>query len=168
MFFCFVLVFIFCTGCAFAAPAKKEFHRPQTEAEEALDAILSREMDDKRWDVYGFVFNYPGSREKQEKELGQLFTKDFLDRSEKEEKALIKESCGGVYPENDLPCDMIRGVNPIVCAQDIPEIYLYRTISADANTASVTYTWSGQDDGPVYQMVRQGNLWKLNATSCKE
>lgn len=147
----------------------ERYHLPSTEPEKVLATIISRENDDKNWNVYGFIANHPRAREKQKK-LVPLFTKSFLDRFEAEEKKLITESCGGVYPKDGLPCDMIREINPVVCAQDSPDIYLYRTISSDKNKAFVTYTWAPLDmeDGPVYRLVKEGSQWKLDATSCGE
>lgn len=164
-----LVAFSFSINCAPAASEDvlRAFHRPRTEAEKTLDTILARNMDEKNWDIYGFVFNYPDSREKQQDSLNHFFTKKFLDKAEQEEKALIISSCGGQYPEDGRPCDMIRSSDPIACAQDKPGVYLYRTIESGRDNALITYTWSGQGDGPTYSMIKEGKQWKLDATSCE-
>lgn len=159
-----VLSLLFLAPSAHAAESL--YHRPQTEPEKVLDKILQLNDDDKNFDVYGFVFNYPDARTKDKEILAPLFTQNFLDKSEKEEKRLIAESCGGKYPIDGVPCEMFRSENPIACAQDKPREYLYRTIYSDTNRAFISYTWDEKGDGAIYRLVKQKDVWRLDANSC--
>jgi hypothetical protein len=142
------------------------FHLATSDPEKVLEKIY-RFNEDKTIGLYGFIFNYPIRNRAKDKELARFFSKAFLDRSEKEEKALIRESCDGKYPKNGMPCDMIRGSNPIICAQDIPEFYLYRTIALSKKEAIVISTWpKDMIDGPAYRLVQRERRWVLDAIYC--
>jgi hypothetical protein len=141
------------------------FHLATSAPEKALDKIFH--LYDKDKDLDGFIFNYPWHDRAKDKEFSLLFSRDFLNRSEKEEKSLIKESCGGKYPADGQPCDMIRDVNPIYCGQDYPDVFLYRTIKSNRKEAIVTYTWPiYMTDGPVYKLVHDKDHWMLDDIDC--
>ncbi len=144
-----------------------EFHSPQTEAEKVLDKILQLN-NSKDHDVYSFVY-YPSRRDRpKNKILKPLFTQDFLDRSAKEELELMKESCEYInMPFDGKPCDMYRGSDPILCAQDTLGVFIYETIEETDNEAIIQYAWptgSTPLSGPRYQLVKENDKWKLNNT----
>lgn len=68
MFFCFVLVFIFCTGCAFAAPEKKESYLQQAEVSYREDFEcaykLQKALRENNKVAVVDLMNYPVMREK--------------------------------------------------------------------------------------------------------
>ncbi len=142
----------------------KEYHLATSPAEKVLDKILKLN-EDKKHDVYSFVFSLPYIKHKRDKVLEPLFTKGLLERSAKEERELIKESCGGTMPKDNRPCDMYRDVNPISCAQDVPGVYIYKTIRTNDKEAIVQYIWPNSEPfaGPTYRLVYDDGLWKLDS-----
>lgn len=141
----------------------KEYHLATSPAEKVLDKILKLN-EGKEHDVYAFVFALPYLEYKRDKVLEPLFTESLLERSAKEERELIKKSCDGAMPNDNRPCDMYRSVNPISCAQDVPGVYIYKTIRANDKEAIVQYIWPNSEPftGPSYRLVYNDGLWKLD------
>jgi hypothetical protein len=157
------LGFLLLAHPAFAEEAP--FHPPQTGAEKALNEIF--QLYGKDSDLGGYISGYPWYKHDKDEKFSLLVSKDFVEKSTKEEKRLIAESCGGKYPANGLPCDMLGGTHPIYCAQDRPDVFFYRTIRSSENEALVTYAWAEDEtDGPAYLLVREKDGWKLDAVYC--
>ena len=162
---CIALLFLILTAPAQAADTA--FHPPQTEAERALDKILrSFGVND---DLGGFIFDDPGYNHARDQEFSLLFTQDFLNRYAREEKAQVKKSCGGKYPPDGRPCDMLEDNLPIYCGNDHPDDFLYRTIKSDQQHAIVTYRWP---DTPLegyafYRFINDNGVWKLDDIKCR-
>ena len=159
-----VLAFLFLALPACAKDTR--FHRAETDPEKALDLIFN--LYDKDGDLYDFVRGYNAYDHEKDKKFSKLFSKGFVDTFRKKEKKLIIESCGGKYPADGLPCDMIGDINLIYCGQDHPDVFYYRTLRSDENMALISYTWPQDmiDGGPRYLMVREKDGWKLAGTSC--
>jgi hypothetical protein len=141
----------------------KEYHLAASPAEKVLDKVLKLN-EGREHDVYAFVFALPYIKYKEDKVLEPLFTQSLLERSTKEERELIKESCGGAMPKDNRPCDMYRDVNPISCAQDVPGVYIYKTIRANNKEAIIQYIWPNSEPftGPSYRLVYNDGLWRLD------
>lgn len=147
------------------------YHRPQTEAENALEKILQLNNNKER-DLYNIIFNYPTRNKEYEENTRGLFTENFLQKAEKKEKELIRKSCGNVVPADGQPCDAIRSINPIACAQDILETYYYQTIYHDDALAIVRYGWPTDNGnytaGPEYKFLFINGLWKMDEATCEK
>lgn len=169
-FSCAGLMSLCIISSVYAAEGIGGYHSPQTSAEKSLDKIL-RLNSDKEYDLYKIVFDYPNRNKKYEEEVRSLFTESFLQKSASWERELVKESCGNIVPADGEPCDVIRSVNPIICAQDALSTYLYKTIYQDASTAIIRYGWpegsARYADGPVYTFYLREGVWKLGKASCE-
>jgi len=145
-----------------------KIHLPETETEKVLDKILKLN-NSREHDVYSYVFRQPYIEFKEDEILKPLFTDNLIKESSKEEYDLIKESCGGIMPEDKRPCDMYREVNPISCAQDTPENYIYKTIKSTDTEAFVQYVWPNSEFllGPIYKFIKEQNIWKLDKACLK-
>lgn len=160
------------TACAAEKAADKPlFHPPQTEAERVLDEILRRYDSDTDLDL--FIFNRLQKNHARDKEFALLFTQDFLNSAEKKRKDEVRKSCGGKYPADGLECDMLEGVQPIYCASDYPDEFLFRTVSASGNSVIISYSGlpepsEGKANTSFYRMTKTANAWQLDGIDCGE
>ena len=145
------------------------FHPPQTEAEITLNKILELYGQDS--DMDGFIFNPPWYKNNKDQKFSPLFTKEFLSIAKKERKEEIKQSCGGTYPENGMECDMLEGIQPIYCASDHPDVFLFQTISSSENQAIISYSGSpkpykDKTNMHLYKMTLTSGGWSLDGVNC--
>lgn len=149
------------------APAAAEedtgFHRPTTQAERALDAILKRvDADEQALD------NLLGGRDRTFRrtvDYRPMMTQPLLAAIASEEKASVKRNCGGRYITGDL-CGL--GYMPVTCAQDSSSTYVYRTEAESDDQARIAYAWPKANTVAVYRMVRQAGAWKIDGIRCKD
>ncbi len=139
----------------------EQSHLPTTEVEKALRHILK--LDEENNDLGGFMFGYPWYKHTRDNEFKPLFTKSFVEKNTKEEHRLIKESCGGEYPKDGLPCDMIRGYSVLHCGNDYTTTPFYRTIKSNDKEVIITTTfYPSPAEGPTYRFIKEDNRWKLD------
>jgi len=84
------------------------------------------------------------------------------------EARAVKESCGGVYKEGEL-CGL--DADPIICGQDSPDYYLFRTLQAGPTVAIVEAAWPPDAGKPpersgAYRLKLDGSVWKIDGISC--
>ncbi|HUO06118.1 MAG TPA: hypothetical protein VMU16_13055 [Candidatus Binataceae bacterium] len=141
---------------------KKLYHRPQTSAEKALDNIL-RLDNASNGNMQDFVLQRPGYAKKKGKDYSKYFTPALLKAWAEAGKKDIAEGCGGVYTGEVCNIDF----DVVLCAQDVPETYLYRTTHAQGDQAIITYLWPNDPNaGLRYLMVKTQDGWKLDAVDC--
>lgn len=84
------------------------------------------------------------------------------------EAAEVKASCGGVYKSGEL-CGMDS--DPVVCAQDFPDHYLFRTTQSGPNRVVIEAAWPPDQAGQpttsgAYRLTLSGGVWKIDGISC--
>lgn len=148
------------------APAPA-FHRPSTEAELALNALLDIDAKHGLHDtqLHDFLINYNGGRKAHEKEFSRYFTPRFVDAVAAMERKLVAKNCGGHYVEGDM-CGLES--SPLNCAQDDPaEGYWHQAERSDSRAVIIASAW--QPNGPItarYRMVKRHGAWVLDAVAC--
>ncbi len=156
-----------CWRPAFAEDSK--FHPPQTEAEKVLNEIISLEAKDAH--VLAFALGIPTNVPATDKRYGQFFTAAFLNALRKAEADLIQSDCGGIE-RDDEPCGF--GFDPILCGQDVFDVYLFRTIKAGEGSVIVAVHGSeveivaDEKEYIYYSMIRQEGVWKVDGIDCRE
>jgi hypothetical protein len=178
-------LFIFMGVClmmqhpAFGAdkPSPDAFHAPQTEAEKALENILALEGNENNL----FKALPEDAVTKRPKNLfaTQPFTDKFLDSVREKDRKLKQGSCAWGTGE---ACGF--DANPVLCAQGISDSgYDFFTIKENKNKITITSKWHKAtvqdhddhdpaddelppDEKPVYQLVKDGDRWKLDGVSC--
>ncbi len=117
-----------------------------------------------------YLLDIPHRDFKKDSDYGKLFTPALRKAASEAEAEMVKETCGGVYEEGEL-CGL--DFDPIICAQDIPEYYLYRVEQLGADKAVVTlgFAQSMKDQDPypaaTYSVVRQGKGWIIDGILCQ-
>jgi hypothetical protein len=158
-------VFIICVALAVGLSQKPGFHTASSAPEKALDDIFKLGAADH--DLFGFIFNAATYQHTKDAQFAPFFSPALLARSAQEEKDGIAKSCGGTYPADGKPCHILWDINPLYCAQNLPNEFLYRTIKSNGHEALVTYMWPGdKPDQPVYRLVKDDGRWVLDAISC--
>ena len=156
-----------CWRPAFSADFK--VHPPQTEAEKVLGEILSLEAKDAG--LAAFALGIPTNVPATDKRYGQFFTTAFLNALRKTQADLIQSDCGGIE-RDDEPCGF--GFNPIVCGQDVFDVYLFRTIKAGEGSVIVAVhgseveTVADEKEFVYYSMIRQEGVWKVDGIDCRD
>ena len=84
----------------------------------------------------------------------------------------VKANCGGVYKRGEL-CGMDS--DAIVCAQDFPDHYLFRTTESAADRVVIEAAWPPDQAGASqpsasgeYRLTLSGGVWKIDGISCAE
>jgi hypothetical protein len=154
-----------CSRPAFAEDSK--FHPPQTEAEIALDKIF--DLEDKDSNMLFFALAMPYYHPPKDTGYAQLFTKALLKAWRKKEADLVRENCGGKYREGEI-CGL--DFDPITCAQDRPDKFVFRTIKSGKESVSIIAAWpqSVNDERyfKYYKLVKEEDVWKLDGVYCRE
>jgi hypothetical protein len=80
----------------------------------------------------------------------------------------VRANCGGVYKSGEA-CGL--DFDPIICAQDIPDSYLFRTTESGPGLAVIEAAWSPDkgvqpSSSGVYRLKRSGDVWKIDGISC--
>ncbi len=155
----FFIPFIITPPSAFAEGLPPEaFHAPQTEAEKALNNIQTQEK--KNPDMGRYLTKNDADKE------SPFLTKKFMQTAKGRNKAL--EHCS-----DENPC-ISAGFNPLTCgAQDSSEYdQLFHTIKENTHEAIIMSTWREHlypsIEGPIYKMVKDGKVWKLDGVACGE
>lgn len=152
------------TACA-SGESPGTFHPPQTEAETALDRVL-KIADEDEGDMLYFALNIPG----QKKDFSYLFSEKLLQSWRKAEKEAVQETCNGFYVDGES-CGL--DYNPIICAQDIPEHYLYHTQTESAHEVLIASIWPQYIHDPqhqkAYRLIKnKAGAWVLDGVNCGE
>ena len=155
-------------GTAAAAPA---FHAAQSAAEQALGRMLKAdESPVGHLDPTGGVFGHrpltiPPPGAPYLKYLTTPLAKAILFA----EASAVKANCGGVYKSGEL-CGM--DADPIVCAQDFPDHYLFRTTQSRPSRVVIEAAWPPDPAAaaPItsgsYRLTLSGGIWKIDGISC--
>lgn len=156
------IAFVAMVSIAYAEdPSKILFHAPASEAERALDEVLTINKQDKDFGEY--VMGTPFAS--RNKDFSIYFSKEFLNSTRKSYADVPQEEDGGKYIDIDF----------ITCEQDTPDAYLYHTVSNDGKVAYIQTVWSPviEDDvvtaltaKPHYRMIKQDRQWKLDGAFC--
>jgi hypothetical protein len=154
-------------GSASAAPA---FHPARTGAEQALARILKLGGD--KPDQVDPAIGAPGRRPRTTPPAGAAYlryvTKPLAVAILAAEAHEVKANCGGVYKSGEL-CGM--DADPIICAQDFPESYLFRTTRGGPSLAVVEAAWPPEQGAQAkanaaYRLKLAGGVWKIDGVSC--
>jgi hypothetical protein len=151
-------------GLAIAWPAAAEtMHPPKTPPERALDAILKQADQDP--DLLDNLFDGRDKRPyRAAVDYTKVLTAPLMAAMSAKEKSLVQAGCDGHYRKGES-CGL--DYSPITCAQDLNDLYLYRTNASSADRAEITYAWPGtKKSAATYRLVHQGNAWKIDGISC--
>jgi hypothetical protein len=154
---------------------KPQFHPPQTEAERALDKILTRAKTDSDMTFYALGephYDPPlGSSHArlvppEDRGYSNLFTEALVKAWREKEKSLVQQSCGGQYIAGEL-CGL--DYDPIFCAQDYTDSFHYYTVDSGKNAAVIEYSFP--DTGyllATYGMIKDQQGWKIDRVTCRD
>ena len=155
-------------GAAAGAPA---FHPAQSAAERALERILK--ADEKPPGQIDPTDGAAGHRPRTTPPPGapylKYLTRPLATAILAAEAREVKANCGGVYKTGEL-CGMES--DPVVCAQDFPDHYLFRTKEAGPNRVVIEAAWPPDHAGAApsasgaYGLVLGGGVWKIDGVSC--
>jgi len=153
-----------------AAPAPA-FHAAHSAAEQALNRILKADENPP-----GHIdpTDAVGRRPRTTPPTGAPYLKYLTTPLAKAilvaEAGEVKANCGGVYKSGEL-CGMDS--DPIVCAQDFPDHYLFRTTQDGGNRVVIEAAWPADPAGVVeqttsgaYRLTLSGGVWKIGGISC--
>ena len=143
------------------------YHRPQNDAEKALDTALVKVGDDP----YAFENMHirPGIVPNASRvDYSPMLTAKLMAQLAADEKRIVERDCNDVYIEGEI-CGF--DYDPILCAQDTENGYVYMTTHEDATTASIDYSWpmsSGRPEKTVahYDLIKDKSGWKIDAVTC--
>jgi hypothetical protein len=154
-------------GSASAEPA---FHAAQSAAERVLARILKLDADHP--DQVDPTIAATGRRPRTTPTPGATYLKYLTTPLAAailaEEAREVKANCGGVYKPGE-ECGM--GADPIICAQDFPDRYLFRTTHSGPSLAVIEAAWP-PDNGArpttsgAYRLTIEGGVWKIDGISC--
>jgi hypothetical protein len=154
-------------GSASAAPA---YHPAQTPAEQALGKILKADADHP--DAVDPAVELGSGRPPTKPPAGapylKYLTTPLATSILVDEANQVKKNCGGRYRRGE-ECGM--GADPIICAQDFPDSYLFRTTDVRPDSILIEAAWP-PDPGKApevsgsYRLKQVGGVWKLDAISC--
>jgi len=155
-------------GTAAGAPA---FHPAQSAAERALGRILKAdEKPPGHIDpTDGAVGHRPLSTPPPGAPYLKYLTWPLAAAILAAEAGEVKVNCGGVYKAGEL-CGMES--DPIVCAQDFPDHYLFRTTQTGSNRVVIEAAWppdpagAGPTKSGSYRLTLSGGVWKIDGVSC--
>lgn len=135
----------------------------------ALDKIFRLDVTDRNFP--SFVLGE--SRYDPSKDTGyaRLFTKPILKAWRKTQAKLAQADCGGKHKDGDI-CGF--NFDPIICGQDYPDTFIYRTLHSSTNEAIITYTYpeyvarndASANSGPTYRMIKENEHWKMDGAYC--
>jgi hypothetical protein len=156
-------------GSAWAKPA---FAPAQTAAERTLERILKLDAD-KPNDVDptdGVAGRRPRVTPRPGAAYLKYLTPPLAAAILVAEAREVKANCGGVYKGGEQ-CGMDS--DPILCAQDYPDHYLFRTLQGGPGLAVVEAAWPPDPGAPTkasagYRLKLAGGVWKIDAIRCAE
>ena len=128
-------------GSAIAA----QYHPAQSAAEQALDHAFHLEISANTAHLAG------------------LFTPQLRNAIANADGERARENCGEDRTKG--ACGLNYDV--LLCAQNTPDVFLYRTISDSGEKAIVAYAWpgSGADTG-MYRLIKVGDKWEVDGIDC--
>jgi hypothetical protein len=157
----------FATGSASAEPA---FHPAQSPAELALARILKLDADhpgqiDPAVEVAG---RRPRTTPPPGAAYLRYLTTPLATAILVAEARQVKANCGGVNKRGEQ-CGM--DADPIICAQDFPGHYLFRTTQSGPSVAVVEAAWPPEHGAQptrsgAYRLRLSGGVWKIDGISC--
>ncbi len=155
-------------GAAAGAPA---FHPAQSASEQALQRILK--ADEKPPGHIDPTDGAAGHRPRTTPPPGAPYLKymtiPLATAILVAEAGDVKANCGGVYKSGEL-CGMDS--DPIVCAQDFPDHYLFRTTQVGPNRVVIEAAWPPDPAGAApttsgaYRMTLSKGVWKIDGVAC--
>jgi hypothetical protein len=137
------------TACAMAQQSAS-YHAPLSAAEQTLDHVLRLEASGNKIQTAGF------------------FTPQLIDAINGTHERRARENCGADHDREDHK-QGVCGINyeVLLCAQNIPDTFLYRTISITDKKAIVAYAWPGTNtDTGVYKLINVSGGWKIDGIDC--
>jgi len=156
-------------GAASATPA---FHPAQSPAEQALARILKLDENPPgAVDPVG-AEGASGRRPRTTPPPGAPYLKHLTTPLATailaQEARAVKASCGGVYKSGEL-CGL--DADPIICAQDFPDSYLFRTVQSGPSLAVVEAAWPPDSGAQTtrsgsYRLALSGGVWKIDGIAC--
>jgi hypothetical protein len=164
------LVLLCGVGSSLSAPARAQghgdaWHAPASPSEQALNRTLKRiDADDNALD------NILGGRGqktyRRTVDYGPMLTPRLIAAIAAFEKSKVRADCGGRYRDGEV-CGL--DYNPVTCAQDSNDSYVYRTDQQTPTTARIAYAWAADAKEPsaTYRMVLDGGAWKIDAVGCQ-
>lgn len=150
-----------------AACAGEAYHPPATAAEKTLDAVFQVNLSSPEFfnALYGRVAAQENGRVPD-----NFITPDLWASIRKAEADKVQAECGGAYVEGDL-CGL--EYDALLCGQDHPDVFLYRTLVSSQDHAVITYSFNGEAhpgetaaEMREYKLVRQNGAWLLDGISC--
>jgi hypothetical protein len=163
------LIAALAAGSASARPA---FHPAQTPAEQTLAKILK--LDGDKPGAVDPTVAATGRRPRTAPPPGAAYlaylTTPLATAILVAEAKQVKANCGGVYRSGE-ECGM--DADPIICAQDTPDSYLFMTTRSGPGLAIVEAAWP-PDKGAqptasgAYRLKLIGAVWKIDAISCAD
>jgi len=150
------------------AASHQDFHPPTTTLEKRLDEILHSteiEMGSDEPSALDYVLQTPYKNHKYDSKYADFFSQAFVRACANKEKELVDRDCGGNYIRGEQ-CGM--DYDPIVCAQDFTDSYVYSTLMETDKVARIEYKWHLTDDNPMatYKLIKQGNSWVIDGVKC--
>lgn len=158
-------------GVAGPAGAATPFHAAQSAAEQALARILKLEAD-KPEQVDPTNGGRVGHRPRTAPPAGapylKYLTTPLATAILVAEAREVKANCGGVYKGGEQ-CGM--DADPILCAQDYPDSYLFQTTQSGPSLAVVDAAWPPEQGAKpsssgVYRLKLTGGVWKIDGIAC--
>jgi hypothetical protein len=153
-----------------SASAKPAFHPAQTAAEQTLAGILKLDGDKpERVDPAIETFaRRPRTSPPPGVAYLRYVTMPLAVAILAEEAHEVKVNCGGVYKSGE-ECGM--DADPILCAQDSPDSYLFRTTKSGPSLAVVEASWppdrgAQPTTNAAYRLKLTGDVWKIDGISC--
>jgi hypothetical protein len=168
-----VLLHVLASTVALAAgsdSAAPEFHPSQTAAEQTLARILKLDRD--KPEQINPAIGSSGRRARTTPPPGATYLK-YLTMPLAlailaEESRDVKLECGGIYKSGE-ECGMDS--DPIICAQDSPDSYLFRTKRSGPSHAIVEAAWPPDQGARIkadasYRLKLTDGVWKIDGISC--
>ncbi|HEX4199813.1 MAG TPA: hypothetical protein VHZ26_20435 [Caulobacteraceae bacterium] len=153
-----------------ASAAKPAFHPARTPAEQTLARILK--LDGDKPGAVDPTVAATGRRPRTTPPPGAAYlaylTPPLAAAILGAEARQVKANCGGVYKSGE-ECGM--DADPIICAQDTPDSYLFRTVQTGPGLAVVEAAWppdkgAQPTNSGAYRLKLTGAAWKIDAISC--
>lgn len=155
-----------------AAAAAAAFHAAQSAPEQTLGAILKADENPRAHvdPTGGAVGRRPLTAPPPGAPYLKYLTTPLATAILVAEARQVKANCGGVYKSGEL-CGM--DADPIICAQDFPDHYLFRTLQS-APSLVVIEAARPPDPGAqptrsgAYRLTLSGRAWKIDGISCAD
>ncbi len=140
-----------------------EFHKPVTQAEKAIDYILT--VISEKQGFFSSITKKPWRNKADDNIFSVYFSSKLQKAWIDEEIRLLNMWCDGKYIEGDM-CGL--NIDPFTCAQDsYEEGYIYKTLSSDDKTAIIAYRWPYLPEVvATYRLISQNKRWIVDGVDC--